>query len=240
MNLRRQAVFIALMMSTIKICSAETLAPVKPAQTTDAEAAVNNPIRLTISKDVLTGDLPPLNTLLGLDDAIKFALRDNPGLEQSQRLWTISKFMSRDALSKFGPQASFNTFFAKSSLSQTLFYMSDSPIAGWPMQNTAPKGALLSAVFSARQPLFTGGRLIGGYRAARAQERQVLAGYNLDRIGVALKVRQTYWEGAWNKAKLRLATDYVKYHVPTFLEKKPRCRMRKRNSMKFIAITTAL
>jgi outer membrane protein TolC len=211
MNLRQQAIFAALMVSTINVCSAENVASIEPLQTTEAEAASNNPIRLTISKDVLTGDLPPLNRPLGLEDAVKLALRDNPSLEQSQRSWTISKFMSRSVLGRLGPQASFNTFFSESSLNQTLFFMNDSPVAAWPMQNTAAKGTLFSAIFSARQPLFTGGRLIGGYKAARAQERQVLARYNSDRVGVALKVRQTYWEAAWNKAKLLLATDYVKY-----------------------------
>ncbi|HEY9790223.1 MAG TPA: TolC family protein [Candidatus Obscuribacterales bacterium] len=185
------------------------------AQTPLSEPIFSNPVKIIISKDVLTGDLPVLNRSLKLDEAIQIALKDNPTLLETERTWTISKYLSRSALAKLGPSASANLFYAKTNLNQTLFFMNDSPVASWPMQNTAPRGSLLSVVFAARQPLFTGGRLVGGYRAARAQEKQSLASFNADRVKLAQQVRQAYWESALQEARAKLKSQYVVYRQST-------------------------
>src|SRR6185437_14056961 len=104
------------------------------AQTPLSEPIFSNPVKIIISKDVLTGDLPVLNRSLKLDEAIQIALKDNPALLETERTWTISKYLSRSALAKLGPSASANLFYAKTNLNQTLFFMNDSPVASWPMQ----------------------------------------------------------------------------------------------------------
>src|SRR5215813_7514968 len=211
---RLLACIVVLLLFSTPYAGAQTAAE-RPTTTSEAEAIFNNPIKLTITKNAPAAELPPLNESIGLADAVQIALRQNPALEESLHAWTASKFHARTALGKLGPSASFSTFFAESSLSQTLFFMSDSPVAAWPMQNTTPNGPILSLIFAGRQPLFTGGRLIGGYKAARAHEKQYLASYNSDRIQTALQVRRSYWEALWHQARIRLATDYVKYRKLT-------------------------
>lgn len=73
------------------------------------------------------------------------------------------------------------------------------------------KGSLLSVLFVGNQPLYTGGRLMGAYKAARAKERQSLASYNEERLATALKIKEAYWNAAWAEAKLRVNSDYMKY-----------------------------
>ena len=186
-----------------------------PPPTSLEEALSSNPIKISVTKNAPAAGLPALNQSLGLNDSVQIALRQNPFLEESLHSWKAAKFHARTALGKLGPSASFNTFFAESNLNQTLFFMPDSPVAAWPMQNVTNKGPILSFIFSGRQPLLTGGRLLGGYRAARAHEQQFQASYNGDRIQTALQVRRAYWESVWQQARITLATDYVKYRQLT-------------------------
>ena len=73
------------------------------------------------------------------------------------------------------------------------------------------KGSSLSLMMTFTQPIFTGGRLLGNYKAARALERQSSANYKEERIKTALAVKDAYWKAAYSQAKLRIAMDYVKY-----------------------------
>lgn len=178
---------------------------------TSADEVENtNPIQLRIAKEAPSSDLPEITGPLGLSDAVKTGIKNNLTLKQFEQSWIGSKFLARSALAKFGPSASFNTLYSTSSLNQMLFFPGDSSVASPPMQPIV-KGTSLSLIFAGTQPLFTGGRLIGGYRAARAQERQTLAGFSESRISTSLKVKETYWDSAWSEAKLRVATDYAKY-----------------------------
>jgi multidrug efflux system outer membrane protein len=52
---------------------------------------------------------------------------------------------------------------------------------------------------------------MGGYRAARALEKQSLSAFNEQRIQTALSVKEAYWTAAWSEASLRVASDYVKF-----------------------------
>ena len=169
-----------------------------------------NPIQLRIVKEAPSSDLPEITGPLALSDAVKTGIKNNLTLKQFEESWISSKFLARAALAKFGPSASFNTLYSTSSLNQMLFFPGDTSVASPPMQPIV-KGTSLSLLFAGTQPLFTGGRLIGGYRAARAQERQTLAGFSESRINTALKVKETYWNAAFSEAKLRVAADYVKY-----------------------------
>ena len=178
--------------------------------TSSDEVRSANPIQLRIVKDAPSADLPEITGTLSLSDAVQAGIKNNLTLRQSQELWIGSKFLARSALAKFGPSASFNTLFSTSSLNQMLFFPSDTTVASPPMQPIV-KGTSLSLIFAGTQPLFTGGRLLGGYRAARAQERQSLAAYSESRISTALTVKETYWNAAWTEAKLTVASDYVKY-----------------------------
>ena len=178
--------------------------------TSSDEVQSANPIQLRIVKEAPSADLPEIGGSLSLSDAVQAGIKNNLTLKQSEELWIGSKFLARAALAKFGPSASFNTLYSTSSLNQMLFFPSDTTIASPPMQPIV-KGTSLSLIFAGTQPLFTGGRLLGGYRAARAQERQSLATYSESRINTALTVKESYWNAAWSEAKLRVAADYVKY-----------------------------
>lgn len=178
--------------------------------TSSGEVESSNPIQLRIVKEAPSSDLPEITGPLGLSDAVQTGIKNNLTLKQSEQSWISSKFLARSALAKFGPSASFNSLYSTSSLNQMLFFPGDTSVASPPMQPIV-KGTSLSLIFAGTQPLFTGGRLLGGYRAARAQERQSLAGFSESRINTALKVKETYWNVAWSEAKLRVAADYVKY-----------------------------
>lgn len=174
------------------------------------EIISGNPIRLRVTKTAPSGDLPERSGLLGLDDAVQIGIKNNFALKQSEQSWISSKFLARAALGKFGPSASFNTFYSSSSLNQMLFFPGDTSVASPPMQPIV-RGSSLSLIFAGTQPIFTGGRLIGGYRAARALEKQSLAAYSEQRIQTSFKVKEAYWNSAWSEASLRVATDYVKF-----------------------------
>lgn len=174
------------------------------------EVLTGNPIQLRVTKTAPSGELPERSGSLGLDDAVQIGIKNNFTLKQTEQSWLASKYLARSALAKFGPSASFNTFYSASSLNQMLFFPGDSSVASPPMQPIV-RGSSLSLIFAGTQPLFTGGRLIGGYRAARSLEKQSLSAYNEQRIQTAFKVKEAYWNTAWSEANLRVATDYVKF-----------------------------
>lgn len=210
----RAVALLAALGSPIQTCfAAEQSDPqeVEPHQSTSTEEVVsNNPIKLRITKDAPSWDLPEVAGPHGIAQAVEIGLKNNFRLKQIEQSWTVSKFLARSALAKFGPSASFNTFYSTSSLNQMLFLPGDTTVASPPMQPIV-KGQSLSLIFAGTQPLFTGGRLLGGYKAARAQEQQSLASYREERILISLKVKEAYWASAWNEAKLRVATDYVRF-----------------------------
>ncbi len=182
----------------------------KNSSTSVDEILSGNPIQLRVTKNAPSGQLPERSGLLGLDEAVQTGIKNNFALQQSEQSWLASKFIARSALAKFGPSASFNTFYSASSLNQMLFLPGDSFVASPPMQPIV-RGSSLSLLFAGTQPIFTGGRLIGGYKAARALEKQSLATYSEQRIQTALKVKEAYWNSAWSEASLRVAADYVKF-----------------------------
>lgn len=173
------------------------------------EVLSGNPIKLQVSKDELSSDLPNLDKPLSLDGAVKLGLKNNLDYLASNEEWSGSKFLARAALARFGPQASLSLFYANSSINQMLRPM-DGIVTPTPMQPIV-RGESLHVLFAGYQPLFTGGNLLGGYKAARAIERQSLATYESDRIIAALKVKEAYWTAAWDLAKLQVSEDYVKY-----------------------------
>lgn len=168
-----------------------------------------NPIKLTVTKDELSSDLPSLDKPLSLDNAVKIALKNNLDFLSSKEEWSGSKYLARAALGRFGPQASFSLFYANSSINQMLRPM-DGVVTPAPMQPII-RGNSLHALFAGYQPIFTGGNILGGYKRARAIERQSLATYQSDRIKAALKVKESYWKAAWDLARLQVQEDYVKY-----------------------------
>ncbi len=179
-----------------------------PASTSREELLQKNPISITISQSALSSDTQSLTGPIGLEQAVQIALKANYRLRQEEKSSLISKYRARQALSKFGPSASFSTFFALSSIDQMLFFQRES-IASAPMQPIT-SGTSGSFMFAATQPLFTGGYLLGSYKAARAQERQSLAAYRAQRLSTALKVKESYWQVAWSEAQLKVASDYIK------------------------------
>lgn len=122
------------------------------------EIRVENPIQLRVVKEAPAGDLPEVTGPLSLSDAVQMGIKNNFVLRESEEVWQGSKFLARAALAKFGPSASFNTFFSTSSLNQMLFLPGDTTVASPPMQPIV-KGASVSMMFAGTQPLFTGGRL---------------------------------------------------------------------------------
>lgn len=204
---------------SITALDAQDLRLKPPIQQTDSNSRSNatssdeilsgNPIKLTITKDELSSDLPMIDKPLSLDDAVKVGLKHNLEFLAAKEQWSGSKYLARAALARFGPQASMSLFYSNSSLDQMLFYM-DREISPAPMQPIV-RGNAMHALFAGYQPLFTGGRLMGGYKQARAIERQSLANYRSDRIKAALKVKESYWKAAWDLANLQVKEDYTKY-----------------------------
>ncbi|MCA9817059.1 MAG: TolC family protein [Candidatus Obscuribacterales bacterium] len=177
--------------------------------TSPSSVLSGNPIKLNVSKDDLSSDLPSLDEPLSLKDAVKVGLKNNLDYLASEQEWSGSKYLARAALARFGPRASFSVFYADSSINQMLRPM-DGIVNPAPMQPIV-SGNSLHLLFAGYQPIFTGGNLMGGYRAARAIEKQSLATYQSDRIKAALKVKESYWKAAYDLAKLQVDEDYVKY-----------------------------
>lgn len=182
----------------------------KSSSTSVEEVITGNPIQLRITKSAPSGELAEKSGAISLEESVQTGIKNNFTLQQSEQSWLGSKFLARAALAKFGPTASFNTFYSASSLNQMLFLPGDTTVASPPMQPIV-RGSSLSLLFAGSQPIFTGGRLMGGYRAARALEKQSLSVFNEQRIQTALSVKEAYWSAAWSEASLRVASDYVKF-----------------------------
>lgn len=172
------------------------------------DAVASNPIKLTITKGAPSFDLPAVTGELTLAQAIAVGEKNNLTLMQSERSWLISRYMRRSALGKLGPSASFSGFFGASSIDQMLFFPTDA-VAAAPMQPVT-KGTSFHAIFAGVQPIFTGGRLLAGLRAARAQEGQSLQSFRADRLSITLRIKEAYWQAALSEAKLRVDTEYVR------------------------------
>jgi len=180
-----------------------------PASTTVQDLVNANPIKLSISKDEPSFDLPTVSGAFGVDESVKLALKNNLSLKQAEQDTLLTRFMRRAALGRFGPQVSFNSFYSTSSLNQMLFLPNDSPVASAPMQPIV-RGSSFSAMFAATQPLLTGGRLLGGYKASQAIERQSLCVLQSGNNSTARQTREAYWQAAWTESKLRVDSDYVR------------------------------
>jgi len=180
------------------------------AHTSSKEVLTANPIRLKVSKNDLSSDLPGLDKPIGVNEAVEVGLKNNLDFLAAKESWLSSKYLARAALAKFGPRASFDMFYANSSLDQMLFFMNWGEVASAPMQPIV-RGNSFYTLFAGYQPLFTGGRLLGNYKGARAAERQSLAVYLANRIKAALKVKEAYWKAAWELAKLQVGEDYARY-----------------------------
>lgn len=176
---------------------------------TQQDALSANPIKLSIVKEAPSFDRPVITGELPLADIVSIGLKHNLKIQQSEKSWTVSKYLTRSQLAKLGPSASFSTFFSASSIDQMLFFPSDTVMAA-PMQPIT-KGTSLHALFAGLQPLFTGGRLLGAFRAARAQERQFFQGYKADRLEAAFNIKESYWRAALAEARLQVNSDYVRF-----------------------------
>lgn len=177
--------------------------------TSSSEVVSNNPIQLRIAKENISGDLQELTGAVTLEQAVQMGIRNNWKLKDVEQSWNGSQRLARAAAGRFGPAFSFNTLYSTSSLNQMLFFPADTDVSAAPMQPIV-RGTSLSLIFAGSQPLFTGGRLLGSYKSARAIEHQTLAAFSQQRIVTALQVKETYWSAAWNEAKLRVVSDYVK------------------------------
>jgi outer membrane protein len=179
------------------------------APTSKEEVEAANPIKLSVTKESPPSEFPVISGQLGMDDAVQAGVKNNLALQVSQNSWLISKFQARSELGKFGPVVTANPFYATSSLEQMLFVQTDA-VAHPPMQPVT-RGTAFYQLFAGAMPIDTSGRILHGYKAARAVERQTLAGYRADRIATALKVKETYLEAAFDEARLQVASDYLKY-----------------------------
>lgn len=185
--------------------------PAPPKMTSVQEVLLSDPIKLSVSESVIAASAPARPGVYTLSEAVKTGLANSPVLSQSGAARDAARFRTRAALARFGPNISFNTFYAASTLDQMLFYpFNDGTAAGAPMQPLM-RGQLLSLIFAGTQPLFTGGFLTGNYRAAKARANQSLQAFQLERIATALRIKQAYWAAAWMQAKLQVDTDYVKF-----------------------------
>ncbi len=180
------------------------------AVTSTSDIETSNPIKLTVVQNAPSFDLPQITGPLSLAQAVNIALKNNLSLRLSKQTWQASSFLVRAALAKFGPASSFNTWYANSSLSQMLFYPNNTQVNPTTMQPIV-KGSSLALLFVATQPIFTGGLLMGGYRMAQAKEKQLREGFHEDRLTTALKVKEAYYNAAFNQAKLKVDSDYVKF-----------------------------
>lgn len=185
----------------------------EPEGTTINDVLKGNPIKLTITKEAPAADLPDVSGAYSLDRAVKVGLENNLDIHQLNSATKVAAFKARSALGRLGPRISFNPFYTTSSLSQMSFYPNDGlGLLDTPMQPIV-KGTSLSLIFSAMQPLFTGGALVGNYRVFKAIQKQSLSAYQANRIEAARKIKEAYWKAAWNEARLRVDSDYVKYRV---------------------------
>ncbi len=168
-----------------------------------------NPIKLSIEANEPSYDLPILSGPISLKKAIDEALNNNLNLKISKATNLESAYLIRSAIAQFGPSASFNTWYSNSSISQMLFYPSSLAVTPETMQPIA-RGQSLALIMVGSQPIFTGGRLMGNYKAAKAKKIETLAQLNADKIDITLKVIENYWLTAYNQAKLTVDLEYAR------------------------------
>lgn len=207
-----------LLFSTGNRCRAEGIDEILPrtsvAQSTSTQEVLSgNPIKLTITKEAPSSDLPDVTGNYSIDRAVKVGLEHNLDLSQLGSATKIAAANTLTALARFGPMISLNPFYTLSSLNQMGFYPNDGlGLLATPMQPVV-KGNSFSVIFSGMQPLYTGGALKGIYKATKALEKQSLSAYQAGRIETSRKIKETYWKAAWNEAKLRVDSDYVKFRA---------------------------
>ncbi len=183
-----------------------------PVSTSNEDVLFANPIKLSVSRSAPASDRPQYSGSFPMSRAVQVGLQNSLEYGQSEIDTKISRFNTRSALGKFGPNFSVNTFYSESSVNQMLFFPNTSEIASSPMQPIG-KGSSFSLIFAGIQPLFTGGALRGNYRAVKAQEKQSLAKYMQSKIDTARTIKQMYLQAAWNEARLRVDSDYVKFRT---------------------------
>lgn len=180
-----------------------------------------NPIKLSIEANEPSYDLPLLGGPTSLKKAINEALNNNLNLKISQATNLESDYFIRSALARFGPSASFNTWYSNSSISQMLFYPSSLMVTPETMQPIA-RGQSLALLMVAAQPIYTGGRLMGNYKAAKAKKLETLAQLNADKLDITLKVIENYWLTAYNQAKLKVDIEYANLRQMSYINLKKR------------------
>ena len=189
--------------------------------TSSDEVENANPIKLRVIQNAPSFDLPEVTGTLGLQEAIRLGIKNNLTLKQSEQSWLSSKYSTKAARARFGPAASFHTWYSASSLNQMLFDPYDATVTPTTMQPIV-KGSSFSMLFAANQPIYTGGRLLGAYRAAKARERQSLSDFSEQRLSTALKIKEAYWNAALAQATLRVNADYVKFRESSTANMKER------------------
>ncbi len=189
--------------------------------TSSEEVQSANPIKLRVIQNAPSFDLPEVSGSLGLQEAVQLGIKNNLTLKQSEQSWLGSKYLAKATRAKFGPAASFHTWYSASSLNQMLFDPYDATVSPTTMQPIV-KGSSFSMLFVANQPIYTGGRLMGAYRAAKARERQSLSNFSEQRISTALKIKESYWNAAFAEATLRVNADYVKFRESSSANMKQR------------------
>ncbi len=179
--------------------------------TSPEDILLQNPIKLSITQSAPSSELPQYSGPFTMDRAVKVGLEHNLEYEQAEINTKISRFKSRAALGKFGPNISTSTFYSTSSLNQMLFYPNDGAVSvAAPMQPIV-KNTSFSVIFAGVQPLFTGGALRGNYKAVKAQEKQSIAQFQQAKIDTAKNIKQLYLQVLLNAARLRVDSDYVKF-----------------------------
>lgn len=181
----------------------------QPSATPITDILLQNPIKLSITQNAPSSDLPEYTGPFSMDRAVQVGLEHNLEYGQAQIDTKISHFNTRAALALFGPNISANTFYSASSLNQMLFFPAGGVGFQAPMQPIV-KGSSFSLIFAGVQPLFTGGLLLGQYKATKALEKQSIAKYGEAKIDTARSIKQLYLQAAWYQARLRVDNDYVK------------------------------
>jgi len=183
-----------------------------PVSTTNEDVLFANPIKLSVSQNAPASDRPQYSGSFPMNRAVEVGLKHSLEYAQSEIDTKISRFNTRSALGKFGPSVSANTFYSESSVNQMLFFPNDPTLGASTMQPIG-KGSSFSLIFAGIQPLFTGGALRGNFKAVKAQEKQSLARYRQSKIDTARTIKQMYLQTAWNEARLRVDSDYVKFRT---------------------------
>lgn len=193
--------------------ASEAPAQSPPIPTTKEDILLQNPIRLSVTQSTLASDLPQYAGPFSMDRAVRVGLEHNLEYNQSEIDTKISHFNTRSALGRFGPNIAVDTFYSTSSLNQMLFYPNGGVVSvAAPMQPIV-RGNSFSLIFAGIQPLYTGGALMGNFKAVKAQEQQSISKYRQAKIDTARNIKQVYLQAIWNEARLEVDNDYVKFRT---------------------------